>query len=181
VPSKKLKVSVSLRTTRFQDSVSSTRLGSGLAGQRGETRGPRSVSTTLSEGGSYVRVTARTNRHPGGTVVTVPSAATSYGFERLPGRRHRSRRLAKRASSAAPAAPDMVQADYGSPAEFMGRDDPHNPALAVKNGDRRYRLVVIRKSDLVHGAVRLSSASYRPLIVRLRLSCSCGRNRSNLP
>jgi hypothetical protein len=97
-----------------------------------------------------VRVTAGTRWHPGGTVVTVLSAATSYGFERLPGRRHRSKRLAKRASSAAPAASDMVPADYGAPAEFMGRNDPHNPALAVKNGDRRYWLVVIRKSDLVH-------------------------------
>ena len=28
----------------------------------------------------------------------------------------------------------MVPADYGAPAEFMGRNDPHYPALAVKNG-----------------------------------------------
>jgi hypothetical protein len=44
----------------------------------------------------------------------------------------------------------MVPADYRAPAEFMGRNDPHDPALAVKNGNGRYWLVVIRKSDLVH-------------------------------
>jgi hypothetical protein len=44
----------------------------------------------------------------------------------------------------------MVPADHRAPAEFMGRNDPHNPALTVKNGDGRYWLVVIRKSDLVH-------------------------------
>jgi len=44
----------------------------------------------------------------------------------------------------------MVPAEYGAPAEFMGRNDPNDPALAVKNGHGRYLLVVIRKSDLVH-------------------------------
>jgi hypothetical protein len=61
--------------------------------------------------------------------------------EGLYGRRHGGRRLAKRASTTAPAAPDMVPADYGAAAEFIGRNDPHNPALAVKNGDGRYWLV----------------------------------------
>jgi hypothetical protein len=44
----------------------------------------------------------------------------------------------------------MVPADYRAAAEFIGRNDPHDPTLAVKNGDGRYWLVVIRKSDLVH-------------------------------
>jgi hypothetical protein len=43
----------------------------------------------------------------------------------------------------------MVPADYRAPAEFMGRNDPYDPAFAVKNGNGRYWLVVIRKSDLV--------------------------------
>ena len=123
----------------------------GRAGQRGETRGAQ-FGKYDAERGKVLREGYGKNQIgiPGGTVVTVLSAATLYGFERLPGRRHRSKRLAKRASSTAPAAPDMVPADYGAPAEFMGRNDPHNPALAVKNGDGRYWLVVIRKSDLVH-------------------------------
>jgi hypothetical protein len=44
----------------------------------------------------------------------------------------------------------MVSADYRATAKSIGRNDPHNPALAVKNGDGRYGLVVVRKSDLVH-------------------------------
>jgi len=36
-PSKKLKVSASFRTTRFQNSVSSARLGSGLSGNEENT------------------------------------------------------------------------------------------------------------------------------------------------
>jgi len=36
-PSKKLKVSASFRTTRFQNSVSSTRLGSGFSGNEENT------------------------------------------------------------------------------------------------------------------------------------------------
>jgi hypothetical protein len=35
-------------------------------------------------------------------------------------------------------------------AEFIARHNPYYPALAVKNGDGRYWLFVIRKSDLVH-------------------------------
>jgi len=40
--------------------------------------------------------------------------------------------------------------EYRTAAKLIARHDPHHPALAVKDGDGRYCLLMTRKSDLVH-------------------------------
>src|SRR6266849_10083168 len=77
-------------------------------------------------------------------------AGMSRAERRLRGRLRSHGRLPRPASIAAPADHNRLPAANRAAAEFIGRNDPHHPALAVKNGDGRDCLLMTRQSDLVH-------------------------------
>ena len=108
-------------------------------------------------------------------------AGTPRAEKRLRGGFRTHGRRARPTPIAAPAVPHRVPADYRAAAEFIARNDPHHPALAVKNRNGRDCLLVTRKSDLVHDRSPthrqppLSSAYVRPFEAQAALTDCDGR------